>query len=68
MRKIIIDCGTNLGVVLNDFMHELPDHDVYAFEPNPELIPSIHQQVEQARHSARVEDLPKRGLDPRRDD
>lgn len=55
MRKVFIDCGTNLGIVLNRFIHELPDHDFYAFEPNKDLIPSIHRQVEQAPHSPRVE-------------
>ncbi|MGW6021236.1 FkbM family methyltransferase [Streptomyces sp. NPDC055099] len=55
MRKVFIDCGTNLGVVLNRFINELPDHDFYAFEPNKELLPSIHQQVERADRSPRVE-------------
>lgn len=55
MRKVFVDCGTNLGIVLNRFIHELPDHDFYAFEPNQDLIPFIHQQVEQAPHSPRVE-------------
>lgn len=55
MRKVFVDCGTNLGIVLNRFIHELPDHDFYAFEPNKDLIPSIHRQVEQAPHSPRVE-------------
>ncbi|MFE1577516.1 FkbM family methyltransferase [Streptomyces solincola] len=58
MRKIFIDCGTNLGIVLNRFMHELPDHEFYAFEPNAELIPSIRRHVEQAQDSARIEISP----------
>ncbi|MFE7837352.1 FkbM family methyltransferase [Streptomyces sp. NPDC057474] len=55
MRKVFVDCGTNLGIVLNRFIHELPDHDFYAFEPNENLMPSIRRQVEQAAHSPRVE-------------
>jgi FkbM family methyltransferase len=55
MRKVFVDCGTNLGIVLNRFIHELPDHDFYAFEPNKTLIPSIRHQVEQAAHVPRVE-------------
>ncbi|MDQ1015788.1 FkbM family methyltransferase [Streptomyces afghaniensis] len=55
MRKVFIDCGTNLGIVLSRFIHELPDHDFYAFEPNKDLLPSIRQQVEQAPHSPHVE-------------
>lgn len=58
MRKVFVDCGTNLGVVLNRFINELPDHDFYAFEPNKELMPSIHQQVERADRSPRVEISP----------
>ncbi|MFC9466057.1 FkbM family methyltransferase [Streptomyces coelicoflavus] len=54
MRKVFIDCGTNLGVVLNRFIRELPDHDFYAFEPNKDLLPSIRRQVEQAPHHPRV--------------
>ncbi|MFF9211924.1 MULTISPECIES: FkbM family methyltransferase [unclassified Streptomyces] len=55
MRKVFIDCGTNLGIVLNRFIHELPDHDFYAFEPNKDLLPSIRRQVEQTPDSPRVE-------------
>ncbi|MFG2174078.1 FkbM family methyltransferase [Streptomyces niveus] len=55
MRNVFIDCGTNLGVVLNRFMHELPDHDFYAFEPNEKLLQSIRDEVERAAHSPRVE-------------
>ncbi len=55
MRKVFIDCGTNLGIVLNRFIHELPDHDFYAFEPNPDLLSSIHAQVAQAAPAPRVE-------------
>ncbi|WAE69119.1 FkbM family methyltransferase [Streptomyces cavourensis] len=58
MRKIFVDCGTNLGIVLKRFMHELPDHDFYAFEPNPTLLPSIMANVEQAQHSGLVEVTP----------
>ncbi|MFJ2786162.1 MULTISPECIES: FkbM family methyltransferase [unclassified Streptomyces] len=58
MRKIFVDCGANLGIVLKSFMHELPDHDFYAFEPNPSLLPSIHANVEQARHTGLVEVSP----------
>ncbi|QNT92372.1 Methyltransferase FkbM domain protein [Streptomyces griseofuscus] len=54
MRKVFVDCGANLGIVLNRFIHELPDHDFYAFEPNKDLHPSIHQQVAQAFYSPRV--------------
>ncbi|MER7724680.1 FkbM family methyltransferase [Streptomyces sp. NPDC096323] len=55
MRKVFIDCGTNLGIVLSRFIHELPDHDFYAFEPNKDLLPAIHREVERAAHSPRVE-------------
>ncbi|WP_030906009.1 FkbM family methyltransferase [Streptomyces sp. NRRL F-5126] len=55
MRKIFVDCGTNLGNVLKQFMHELPDHDFYAFEPNESLLPSIRENIERARHPGQVE-------------
>ncbi|MFJ5078714.1 FkbM family methyltransferase [Streptomyces sp. NPDC088553] len=58
MRKIFVDCGANLGIVLKRFMHELPDHDFYAFEPNPTLLPSITANVEQAQHAGLVEVSP----------
>ncbi|WP_411574217.1 FkbM family methyltransferase [Streptomyces fradiae] len=55
MRKIFVDCGANLGTVLRGFMRELPDHDFYAFEPNASLLPSIHANVDQARHAGLAE-------------
>lgn len=55
MRKVFIDCGTNLGVVLNRFINELPDHDFYAFEPNKELHPSIQEQIAQAPPPRHIE-------------
>ncbi|WP_405999417.1 FkbM family methyltransferase [Streptomyces sp. NBC_00829] len=55
MRKVFIDCGTNLGIVLNRFIDELPDHDFYAFEPNKDLHPSIRREVARAAHSPHVE-------------
>ncbi|MFD7494161.1 FkbM family methyltransferase [Streptomyces sp. NPDC059832] len=55
MRKIFVDCGTNLGIVLKRFMHELPDHDFYAFEPNASLLPSIRANIQQVRHAGLVE-------------
>lgn len=58
MRKIFIDCGANLGVVLKHFLHELPDHDFYAFEPNTALRPSIDANIEQAQHAGSVEVIP----------
>lgn len=50
MRKIFIDCGANLGAVLADFIRKLPDHDFYAFEPNGQLLASIHEEVDRTGH------------------
>ncbi|MET8379950.1 FkbM family methyltransferase [Streptomyces microflavus] len=58
MRKIFVDCGANLGIVLRRFMHELPDHDFYAFEPNVSLLPSIHANLQQADHTGLAEVSP----------
>ncbi|MEU9319529.1 FkbM family methyltransferase [Streptomyces sp. NPDC048295] len=55
MRKIFVDCGANLGIVLKRFMDELPDHDFYAFEPNATLLPSISANVERAQHAGLVD-------------
>ncbi|AXK35606.1 FkbM family methyltransferase [Streptomyces armeniacus] len=50
MRKIFVDCGANLGHVLHDFINALPDHDFYAFEPNAELLPSLHTEIQRTGH------------------
>lgn len=51
MRKIFIDCGANLGVVLADFIRKLPEHEFYAFEPNPDLLASIRGEVARTGHA-----------------
>ncbi|WP_432066572.1 FkbM family methyltransferase [Streptomyces sp. C10-9-1] len=68
MRKIFVDCGANLGIVLKRFMHELPDHDFYAFEPNATLLPSVTANVERARHAGPGRGLPQCGVDRGRHD
>ena len=50
MRKILVDCGTNLGFVLRRFIARFPDRDFYAFEPNTTLHVSIHEQVRESGH------------------
>jgi FkbM family methyltransferase len=45
VRKILIDCGANVGGSLRMFMDAYPDRDLFAFEPNPVLIPMIAESV-----------------------
>jgi FkbM family methyltransferase len=55
MRRVFIDCGANLGNVLSTFIHDLPDRNFYAFEPNATLIPSIVRKVAEAPTQTSVE-------------
>jgi FkbM family methyltransferase len=45
VRKILIDCGANVGGSLRKFMDDYPDSELFAFEPNSELISTIANVV-----------------------
>ena len=44
-RRVLIDCGANVGAVLEDFIKTRPGYEFYAFEPNSDLIPQIREKV-----------------------
>ena len=45
MRKVFLDCGANVGQVLEEFINAKPDFEFFAFEPNKVLIPLIWERV-----------------------
>lgn len=50
MRKILVDCGANLGHVLRGFIEAEPERDFYAFEPNAALLPTLRDEVTRTGH------------------
>jgi FkbM family methyltransferase len=47
-RTVFIDCGANVGLVLEGHIRQFPGREYFAFEANPELIPAIERV--RARH------------------
>jgi FkbM family methyltransferase len=52
MRKMLIDCGSHSGQVLEDFIVQRPDYEYYAFEPNPNLL--LFLEAIKERHAQRI--------------
>ncbi|MBN8560158.1 MAG: FkbM family methyltransferase [Leptolyngbya sp. UWPOB_LEPTO1] len=46
MRKIFIDCGSNVGKVLERAIRRRSEFEFFAFEPNADLIPTISTRIE----------------------
>ena len=50
MRKVVIDCGANVGNSLREFIQKYPDYEFYGFEPNVDLHPLIQEKVAATGH------------------
>lgn len=50
-REIFIDCGTNVGAVLERFIIQYPDFEFFGFEPNIDLIPVISARLNKYQFS-----------------
>jgi FkbM family methyltransferase len=42
VRRAYIDVGANIGTALIEQSRLFPDHSLFAIEPNPSLLPSLH--------------------------
>ena len=54
MQKIYVDLGANVGESILQQSANLPDHTVFAFEPNPTLLPSLHASALQLKKPLHV--------------
>ena len=51
-RKILIDCGSNLGRVLEDFVNKRHGYIFYAFEPQPELSETLDALINKYKNTS----------------
>lgn len=46
-KPVILDCGSNIGISVLNYKRQFPGAKIIAFEPDPEFVPILHQNLQQ---------------------